>query len=301
MTTYALGDGVPIEYRAYVDGEPVDVTAALALFDPAGDETAAAPIEHVDTGFYRYVMPTGDPNTDLGPWVFAWTISGALTDVEFGSFYVALAGAPVYGGLDKLKRRRKIPVDDTTDDDLLLDDLETASRMVELKTGGRQFWLSPEPVALTYSWRRNVCYDRSTRRHVLATQDFASTVGLVVEYDATFGRGAPQWTTIAPSTYEAFREDGEGPETPYTGIAFFSWVSLPFIGCPRIRVTSRPGWPAVPAVVDRSTLILATRYSSRDGSPEGVIQSQEWGGARVARFDPDVEAMLANLTRPEFA
>jgi len=300
MTTYNLGDGVPLEYRAYVDGVPSSATVALTLFDPAGNETTASPIQNLETGVYRYTVATGDP-ADVGPWLFTWSVTGTLTDVEPGSFFVSVAGAPVYGGLDKLKRRKKIPVDDTTDDDVLLDDLESSSRMVEFKTGGRQFWRSPTATQLMYSWLRHANYDRSIRRHVLATQDFASTAGLIVEYDATFGRGAPQWTVIASTTYEAYREDGDGPEMPYTGIAFYSWVALPFLGCPRLRVTAPWGWPTVPAVVDRATLILATRYSSRDGSPEGVIQSQEWGGVRVARFDPDVEAMLANLTRPEFA
>ena len=298
MTTYNLGDGVPLEYRVYIDGELDAANVVLTVVNPAGDVSTPTLVND-DTGIYQYVVPTSDALTDIGPWLYTWTVTGALTDVETGSFFVAVAGAPVYSSLDRVKKRRKIPIDDTTNDDDILDDLETSSRMVEAKTGGRQFWLSPEPTALEFSWRDHA-YRIGHGRWLLQTQDFA-TADVVLEYDATFGRSAPQWTTVASSTYEAFREDSEGPETPYVGISFFRWVSLPFVGCPRMRATTRWGWPAVPAVVDKATLLLTTRYSSRDGSPEGVIQSQEWGGVRVARFDPDVEALLANLKRPEFA
>lgn len=297
MTTYALGSGVPLEYRVYIEGELADATVALTVVKPNGDVDTPT-LTHDEVGVYSCVVATG-LSTDLGPWLYTWVVTGDLTVTEPGSFYVAVAGAPVYSSLDKLKRRRKIPIDDTTNDDDLLDDLETASRMVEAKTGGRQFWLSPTATQLIYSWQRNaVRLDNG--RWGLLTQDFATT-DVVLEYDASFGRGAPQWTVIASTTYEPFREDGEGLETPYVGISFFSWISLPFIGCPRFRMAARWGWPAVPAVVDRSSLLIALRYGARDGSPEGVIQSQEWGGARVSRWDPDVEALLANLTRPEFA
>jgi hypothetical protein len=298
MTTYNLGDGVPLEYRAIVDGELTDATVQLTLVNPQGDDTTPV-LTHDEVGVYTYVVATSNAATDLGPWLYTWNVSGELTDVEVGSFYVSVAGAPVYSSLAKLKKRKKIALDDTTDDDALLDDLETASRMVETKVGGRQFWLSPTPTELIYSWERNaVRLDNG--RWGLLTQDFATTE-VVLEFDASFGRSAPSWTTIATGTYEPFREDGEGPDAPYIGIAFFSWVSLPFIGCPRFRMATRWGWPAVPAVVDKSSLLIAARFGARDGSPEGVIQSQEWGGQRVSRWDPDVESLLANLTRPEFA
>lgn len=298
MTTYNLGDGVELEYRAYVDGELVDATVVLTIVDPGGN-SSTPPVTHADVGVYTYVVPTSNPTTDLGPWLWSWNVSGELTDVESGSFFVALAGAPVYSSLAKLKRRKKIAVDDTTDDDNLLDDLETASRMVETKCGGRQFWLAAEVSALEYNWRYNA--ERlPDRRWLFRTQDFATTT-IVVEYDASFGRGAPQWTVVPTSAYEAYREEGEGPETAYVGVAFHRFVSLPFVGCPRMRFSTRWGWPAVPAVVDKASLLIAARYGARDGSPEGVIQSQEWGGVRVNRFDPDVEALLANLKRPEFA
>ena len=298
MTTYNLGDGVPLQYRAYVDGVLTDATVVLTIVNPAGDSDTPT-LVHDEVGVYEYVVPTSDPASDIGPWLYTWTVTGELSDVESGGFFVALAGAPVYSSLAKLKSRKKIPVDDTDSDDDLLDDLETASRMVEAKTGGRQFWLSPEASALEFSWKGHACR-LDDGRWMIETQDFG-VPEIVVEYDATMGRAAPQWTTVPTSAYEAYREEGEGPETAYVGVAFFRFVSLPFVGCPRMRFTTRWGWPAVPIVVDKASLILASRYGSRDGSPEGVIQSQEWGGARVMRFDPDVEALLANLTRPEFA
>ena len=298
MTVYNLGDGVPMQYRALVDGVLTDATVTLTLVHPNGDVDTPS-LDHPSTGVYEYVVPTSDPTNDVGPWLYTWNVSGALSDVEPGSFYVSVAGAPVYGSLARLKSRKKIPLNDTTDDDNLLDDLETASRMVEYMTGNRQFWLSPTATQLTYAWAGNAVR-LDSGRWLLQTQDFATT-DVVLEYDASFGRSAPQWTVIATTVYEPWREDGDGPDKPYTGVAFFSWASLPFLGCPRFRMATRWGWPAVPAVADKASLILAARYGSRDGSPEGVISSQEWGGARVSRWDPDVAALLANVTKPEFA
>jgi hypothetical protein len=83
MTTYDLGDAVPLQYRAYVDGALADATVALTLVDPAGNETTPA-VVHADTGVYEYLVPTSDPASDLGPWMFTWTSTGTLTDVETG-------------------------------------------------------------------------------------------------------------------------------------------------------------------------------------------------------------------------
>lgn len=298
MTAYRLGDGVPLEYRAYVDGVLTDVSAVLTLVNPQGTPSTPTPVND-ETGVYTYVVPTSDSGTDVGPWLFTWAITGALTDVQGGSFYVSTTGTPVYGGLDKLKRRRKIPVDDTNNDDDLMDDLDTASRMIEDKTGRLQFWLAPAVTQRVYDWRRHACR-WSHGRWILETADFATPDGLVVEYDATGGYGAPDWRVISAGAYEAYRDEDSPDTWPYEGVLFYRGTLLPWAGA-RMRVTARPGWPVVPPQVDRAALILAARYGARDASPEGVISSQEWGGVRVMRWDPDVEAMLANLTREAFA
>jgi hypothetical protein len=61
----------------------------------------------------------------------------------------------------------------------------------------------------------------------------------------------------------------------------------------RVRVTARWGWPSVPDGVAQAAALLAARLYRRKDSPEGVLGSSEWGAVRVARFDPDVEGLIA--------
>ena len=299
MTTYQLGDGVPLEYRAYIDGVLSDAASVvLTLVNPAGTASTPPP-DNDDTGVYTYVVPTSNAATDVGPWLWTWTASGALSDVQTGSFYVSATAPPVYGGLDKLKRRRRIPLDDTTNDDDLLDDLQTSSRMVELKTGRPQFWLSPSATPKVLNWGRSASR-WSWGITMLETPDFA-VPEVVLEYDSTNGYAAPSWTLIPSTSYEPYRDEEAQETDAYEGILFYRGTCLPFGSRTRLRMTTRWGWPVVPSVVDRASLILASRYGARDASPEGVIQSQEWGGVRVMRYDPDVASLLANLTKPEIA
>jgi hypothetical protein len=48
----------------------------------------------------------------------------------------------------------------------------------------------------------------------------------------------------------------------------------------------------------QATLIQAARLYRRKDSPEGVTGSAEWGVVRLPRIDPDVSALIKDLTLP---
>ena len=54
-----------------------------------------------------------------------------------------------------------------------------------------------------------------------------------------------------------------------------------------VRVTGRHGWPATPATVEQSTLILAARYARRPLSPEGVLTQFDTAIRVGYKLDPD--------------
>ena len=50
--------------------------------------------------------------------------------------------------------------------------------------------------------------------------------------------------------------------------------------------------PAPTGDIVLGALMLARRFKVRGNSPDGVIQLQEMGTARVASFDPDIDRLL---------
>lgn len=127
----------------------------------------------------------------------------------------------------------------------------------------------------------------------LLVDDIGDPAGLVVETG-----GPTSWTTLAASSYAVRPANAITGGRPVTGLLMTggSWPR-PTTG---IRVTARWGWPAVPGKVKQATLLQAGRLYKRRESLEGVLGSADWGAIRVAKFDPDVEALLAHFVLPGF-
>ncbi len=90
MTTYDLGDGVTLEHLVYnADGELTDATVVFTVTAPGGAVTTPT-VSRLSTGRYRTTL-IGD---ELDDWTYAVHVSGAVTDVEYGTFTV-VAGGPV--------------------------------------------------------------------------------------------------------------------------------------------------------------------------------------------------------------
>jgi hypothetical protein len=183
--------------------------------------------------------------------------------------------ATTYATLPELKAMRGI---DDTDDDLMLGKaLVVASRRIDGKTN-RRFWLDDEAVARTFSAAGRVTAGR------LLVDDIGSLDDLVVETGTT-----GSWT--ATTDYETGPDNALSQGWPVTELVASGW------SC-RVRITARWGWPAVPEDIQMATLMLASRLYLRKDSPQGVLNSAEWGPVRVSRWDPDVEALVAPYIQP---
>lgn len=191
-----------------------------------------------------------------------------------------------YADRATLKERLNIEAADTTRDALLDGALAAASSGIDRATG-RRFWLDTDPSARTFTLAgRVVCRDGGER---LLLDDMGA-VPTVVET----GAGA-SWTVI--TGYDTAPDNALVRGRPVTALALFSgsWG-----GGPRVRVTARWGWPAVPDEIAEATLIQAARLYRRKDSPEGVTGSAEWGVVRLSRRDPDVWALIEHFVLPGF-
>jgi hypothetical protein len=66
------------------DGVPTDTTVVMTVTDPDGEIDTINPA-HVTTGVYDFTLPADD----YGLWQYKITMSGAVTGVTRGKFYVA--------------------------------------------------------------------------------------------------------------------------------------------------------------------------------------------------------------------
>ena len=193
-----------------------------------------------------------------------------------------------YADLTTLKLA--LSITDTARDALLNKALDSASRYIEKLAGGRQFFADATTTARTYQTRGRVL--GGVDGEALLVDDISSTTGLVVEVGST--------TFTAVTDYEVGPENAIARGYPINSLLRLSgtWsVALR----PRVRVTAKWGWPAVPDDIVQATLIQAARYYKRKDSPEGVMGSAEWGTVRVAKTDPDVQALVQPFILPSFA
>lgn len=294
MTTYDLGDGVNLRYLAKDrDGQAVDASVSLAIISVAtGLEVATPTVTRTALG--QYDAATWIP-VATGVYVWRWTASGAIVDTAEGTITVANPGPATYVSLPTLKRALGKITSDDRDEDLLLAAV-AASRMIDSATGR---WPGAFRADLTASARTfpiagklvaNMGYMLSG----LMVDDIASSAGVTVGI-GTAGTGV----YYPASTFSLGPSNAPAMGRPY------DWVMLPASfnmgAVDSIQVSARWGWPTTPTEVEMAARLLASRLYKRKDSPQGVIASADWGAVRVSKTDPDVYALIADLSIPGFA
>ncbi|MEV6693372.1 phage gp6-like head-tail connector protein [Micromonospora sp. NPDC051196] len=173
--------------------------------------------------------------------------------------------------------------------DVLLRALRTSCRAIDRKTGRRPggFGLANAPSARVYEVQGRVTPDGR-----LLVDDIGSTDGLIVEVET----GTDTWSVLADVRHGP--DNTLALDQPITYLVLAHRHRWPWR---RIQVTARWGWPAVPEEIGMAALLLANRLYLRKDSPEGLVQTQEFGGVRLSRWDPDVEALLAPYVLPGIA
>lgn len=163
--------------------------------------------------------------------------------------------------------------------------LSAASRGVE-KATKRRFWADPDATSVRY-------YTARSGRRVELNDVIEITEIAVGPGNGTFPTVLTENTHFTLEPLNAAVDD-----KPWTSAhALRGW----FPTCRRgIRVTGRFGWPAVPDEVVLATSIIATKLLKRmREAPFGIVTFGHDAGevARIARNDPDVLALIGNLTR----
>jgi hypothetical protein len=282
VTTYDLGDGIPLEHEVTdADGVLINATVLLTLTRPDGTTFSPAPtVTNPSTGIYR-----STPVPDMvGGWAGAWTTSGAVVSVKAISFWVADPAPAAYTTLPLVKESLGKETSDTRDD-LINQAISAASRLIDRRCG-RRFYADRTATARVFSAPGQTLSELGDVS--LLVDDIASLTDLAV---ATGSTGS--WTAV--DTWDTAPDNALEYGRPITQIrASYGW--LPTLG--RIQVTARWGWPAVPDEIAQAAQMLAARLYRRKDSPQGVVGSAEWGAVRVSRVDPDVEALIGPFIRP---
>lgn len=174
-------------------------------------------------------------------------------------------------------------------EDRAVDALNASSRQVDQWCGDRFYADSPATARTFRAWS-STCLDVPS---ISTTTQLA--VATDINDDGTF---AQAWTSsdwiVEPSNW-----DTSGEDRPITRLVAVESLTFPTAGRrPRVQVTARWGWPAVPEPVRQATLLIAARLLRRADSPEGVAGFGEFGPIRVTnRMDPDAAALLAPYRR----
>jgi hypothetical protein len=277
VTTYDLGDTVPLQHRVYSNGSLSAATVALTVTAPDGTTTTPS-VTTSSTGIYNAVVPTDQ----TGTWFYAWSVSGAVPDDEvYGQFYVATRAPLSYVSLYTARLALGVN-NDTSRDDLILAACNAASRYID-DACGRRFYADTTTSARTYRLRGRLY--ATDDGEALMVDDIASATGLAV----AIGSGAT-FTTI--TDYESLPDNAIVRGYPITELLRTASCWRGYGPTARVRVTAKWGWPAVPDAIAEAAKLQAVRLFRRKDSPEGVMASAEWGAVRVSRIDPDVEALV---------
>ena len=289
---YDVGDGIQLRHEVR-NADRVLTAATVTLVVTRPDGTTITPsVTASSTGIYDAATFTVD---QAGLWAFEWTVSGAVIDVDHGTFSVSDPSPPAYTSPALVKSSLgKISVDDR--DDLIDAATLASSRMID-ERAGRRFYLDAAASARTYTHAGSgrFHFDRSLYSFVIAVDDIGSPTGITVEVGSTI---SGVWSDVVG--FSTYPENAISRGRPITALIMPPfWV--PSLWNWELRVTARWGWPTVPAQIGEASRMLAARLYRRKDSPQGVIGNAEWGVARVSRFDPDVEALVGPYILPGFA
>ena len=168
--------------------------------------------------------------------------------------------------------------------------IEAASRTIDAYTN-RRFYLDASTSARVY-------YAESPVR--CSVDDFSTTTGLIIKVDTgDNGTYDQTWATTEYILEPINAEIGGVSGQPYNRIIAAVPRLFPISGRrPRVQVTAKWGWAAIPHSVEQACLIQAARIYRRAQTPEGFAAGEAFGAIRVStRIDPDVQMLLAPFRR----
>lgn len=195
--------------------------------------------------------------------------------------YITLANLKTY-----------LKIDDSVEDSLLENIIESASRSID-KIANRRFYIDSTASARLF---QNRTY------YTCITDDIASTTGLVVKTSPD-SSGVYQETLAYGTDYILNPYNAASLNRPWTSIVLVgsNSFSLPTNLRPQIEVTAKWGWPVVPDDIEQATYILSADLYKRKDSIGGVLGLSELGAIRMSPLGRDITAIVRAYRREFFA
>ena len=192
-----------------------------------------------------------------------------------------------YATLTQIKNYMSIS--DNTDNDLLEDLVESASRSID-RIANRRFYLDTTASARLYRAYSNI---------FVFVDDIGTTSNLVVAMDED-GNGTYSKTLTLNTDYILDPLTSQSLNRPFTQLTMVSntesWPIFPGITSnglrPGVQVTARWGWPSVPDDINMACLILTADLYKRKDAPGGILGLGDLGVVRMSPIGRDVTAMV---------
>ena len=192
-----------------------------------------------------------------------------------------------YATLTQIKNY--LSISDNTDNDLLEDLIESASRSID-RIANRRFYADSSASARLYRAYSDV---------FVYTDDISSTTGLVVAIDEN-GNGTYSKTLTLNTDFIMDPLTAAALGRPFTQLTMVSNTeSCPiFPGLtqnglrPGVQVTAKWGWPSVPDDITVATLTLTADQYKRKDAPGGVLGLGDLGVIRMSPVGRDVAQIV---------
>lgn len=192
-----------------------------------------------------------------------------------------------YATLTQIKAYMSIS--DNTDNDLLEDLIESASRSID-RIANRRFYLDANASARLY---------RAYSDIFVYVDDIGTTSSLVVKTDSN-GDGTYAKTLTLNTDYILDPLTASSLGRPFTQLTMVSntetWPIFPGLTQnglrPGVQVTARWGWPSVPDDINMACLILTADLYKRKDAPGGILGLGDLGVVRMSPIGRDVTAMV---------
>jgi hypothetical protein len=180
-------------------------------------------------------------------------------------------------------------ISDNTDNDLLENLVESASRSID-RIANRRFYLDATASARLYRAYSNI---------FVFVDDIGTTSNLVVAIDEN-GNGTYSKTLTLNTDYILDPLTSQSLNRPFTQLTMVSntetWPIFPGLTSnglrPGVQVTARWGWPSVPDDINMACLILTADLYKRKDAPGGILGLGDLGVVRMSPIGRDVTAMV---------
>ncbi len=182
-----------------------------------------------------------------------------------------------------------LSISDSTDNDLLEDLIEAASRSID-RIGNRRFYADASASARLYRAYSDV---------FVYVDDISTTTGLIVKVDEN-GDGTYSKTLTLDTDFIMDPLTASALGRPFTQLTMVSntesWPIFPGLTQnglrPGVQVTAKWGWPSVPDDITVATLTLTADQYKRKDAPGGVLGLGDLGVIRMSPVGRDVAQIV---------